>query len=149
MSPEIYNLQGEPISLSDFRSVFKRLVRGGEPQSDREKIISDAIRVANNNVDRIGTPTEAIMTAWFAFMSSRKWISEHTTPEGAALLSKTDAMLTMVVVNLLWEAWSALDGVDKINGQGELNVTGEENEDSGGGKGAIPTVPSPEPGPPN
>ena len=143
---EIVNLQGVPLSLDEFKHVFNRLLEGGEPQDEREKVIHDGMAVAMNNVSDFGTPVEGILTSWYAFMSTRRWLAAHTTPQGEALLAKTDKMLAQVVVNLLWESWKLLEGVDEINGEGEINA-GAHNEESGGGEGTVSAVPSPESGP--
>jgi hypothetical protein len=148
MTGNIVNLQGVPLSMEDFKKVFQRLLNGGEPQDEREKTIASALAIANQNVQAFGNPTEALLTSWYAFMSVQRWIAAHTTPGGQAMLAKTDTMLSTVVVNLLWEGWKLLEGVDDINGEGEINA-GAHNEESGGGEGAVPAVPSPESGPAN
>ncbi len=131
-----------------FKEVFKRLVNGGEAQDEREGLIADALTMANSNVKDFGTPTEAIITAWFAFMSVRRWLSGQVTPEGLASLAKLDSLLASVVASLLWESYQSLEGVDEINGQGEINA-GSSDEVAGGGKGDVRAVPSPESGSPH
>jgi hypothetical protein len=102
---EIVNLQGVPLSMDEFKGVFQYLLNGGEPRNEREKTIASAMAIANANVQAFGTPTEAILTSWYAFMSSRRWIAAHTSPGGQAILAKADKLLATVVVNLLWEGW--------------------------------------------
>jgi hypothetical protein len=125
---QIVDLTGRPIqpTLDQFKKRFTSLVRGEEPEDQREEIFAAAVKTAKDLTAEIAAPVDGIVALHFLFMAFRPWLMEILSEKGQRHVEELDKRLRQMVVTVLFEAWKSLEDVANINGGGEIHESQEQ-----------------------
>ena len=106
---------GKPLPPSDyaeFKDVLDGLIDGTRvPVDDREVLLQETIASAQGIQEQIASPVEAVLVAWWTWISVAQWVSQTLTGEGRKVLDNMMSIQTQLATQIVYDAWKNTEGI--------------------------------------